>query len=469
MRKQLERGIVFQPKNTYEVGTELIFPALEYAVGKVVGKRPGNNTDYGEFSVIEVEFENQKRREFAEMLTSHQLNVDEHGGQRTPTMNLPSAKEIMDEYGEDIIEAMEARLVDEDDAISFSDQWFLRSLLPDVNVGYLHLAEAVLDINEGGPLPPSSIVKDIELAKEAPLSVREFALNVALDGDERFDDVGAAGQVQWFLRRLEPEEVQKTPARLIYSPIDYDPAVLTDELRQLEIEIDDELSPFDPPSVAPSEATLTLNFAHRRVGTLPLTSKVRAMFPTAYESPRIRITFVDGSDNQEFAGWIVHEDRYVYGLWEFYSKHKMPIGGYLTVKRTNDPSKFLLTFGGYKPRSEYIRLAQPQNGRLSFANFKRSIGAPYDDLLIVGAEDIKGVDAVWKLVSDRRRGLIEIMKDLVPELSKLAPQNAVHAKTLYAAVNILRRCPPGPIFAALVTRDEFEHVGGPYWRLKSGS
>jgi len=30
---------------------------------------------------------------------------------------------------------------------------------------------------------------------------------------------------------------------------------------------------------------------------------------------------------------------------------------------------------------------------------------------------------------------------------------------------VIRRCPPGPIFASLVAYPEFEHVGGPYWRL----
>jgi hypothetical protein len=469
MRKQLERGQIFQPKNSYEVGAEIIFPAFDYAVGKVIAKRSGNNPDYGDFDVIEVEFDKHKHRSFASTLrTPHTLNIDESGGQRGPVLRLPDAQHILDEHGEGLIDIIEARLVDEEDTISFSDMWFLKSLMPDINVGHLHLAEAILDLSEGGPLPTPGFLTDLDFAKEAPPPAREFALNVALNADERFDDVGAAGQVLWYLRRFEPEEVQHAPARIVYHRLDYDASALTDELRALERDIDDEWSPFEPPPTPPSQAMLTLIYPHRRVGTLPLTSKVRAMFPTAYESQRIRVSLVDESDGEEFAGWVVHEDRYVYGLWGFYSKHRLPIGGYLTVKRTTDPSKLILSYNGYKPRSEYIRLAQPQPGRLSFANFKRSIGASYDELMIVGAEDIKGVDGVWKQITDRRRGLVEIMKDLMPELSKLTPQNTVHAKTLYSAVNVLRRCPPGPIFAALVVRDDFEHVGGPYWRMKVG-
>jgi hypothetical protein len=51
------------------------------------------------------------------------------------------------------------------------------------------------------------------------------------------------------------------------------------------------------------------------------------------------------------------------------------------------------------------------------------------------------------------------------ELAKLNPQSAVHAKSLYSGVNVLRRLPPGPIFAELVSRDIYEHVGDLYWRL----
>jgi hypothetical protein len=61
-----------------------------------------------------------------------------------------------------------------------------------------------------------------------------------------------------------------------------------------------------------------------------------------------------------------------------------------------------------------------------------------------------------------------ILHALITELSRNSPQGTVHAKTLYSAYNVLRRCPPGPIFAALDTHSEFEHVGNHYWRLSDG-
>jgi hypothetical protein len=48
-------------------------------------------------------------------------------------------------------------------------------------------------------------------------------------------------------------------------------------------------------------------------------------------------------------------------------------------------------------------------------------------------------------------------------LAKLSGAGHVHAKTLYSAVNILRRIPPGPVFAEVVTHPAFKAVGNGYW------
>ncbi len=472
MRKLVERGQLFQPKATYTVGQELIFPAHGYALGKVLSERPGQNAEFGDFRVIRVAFDDQKQIEFASSLAApHRLNLDESGGAQHPdvaSINAVNAEEIFAQHGETIIDEIEARLVDEKDAIYFGGRWFLRSLLTDVNVGQMHLAEAILDINEGGPLPTATLLNDLDLSKEVPQPIQEFSLNVALSQDHRFDEVGPAGQVAWYLKRLEPPEVNKAPERLVYHTTDYDPALLTSELKTLEAELDDEFSDLPPPAQSVREATLTLIYPHRRVGTLPLTSRIKSLFPTATEATRIRVTLIDGQAGTEFAGWVVRDKRYVFGLDTFYRTHKLPIGAYVTIKRTDDPSRLIIDFEAHRPHTEYIRLAVPVNGKLTFANFKRSIGAGYDELQILGAEDLEAVDAIWSTTArDRRRSLADIMRDLIPELSKLNPQNAVHAKTLYSAVNVLRRCPPGPIFATLVVRPEFEHVGGPYWRVSS--
>jgi hypothetical protein len=51
------------------------------------------------------------------------------------------------------------------------------------------------------------------------------------------------------------------------------------------------------------------------------------------------------------------------------------------------------------------------------------------------------------------------------ELSKSNPQGHVHAQELYAAVNLVRRVPPAPIFAALELNPIYKHVGDLHFRL----
>jgi hypothetical protein len=464
LRKQLKRGDLFQPKNNYKVGQEVIFPLHGFAVGKVIAERAGQNPTYGEFKVIEVEFEGQPRREFASGLQMpHVLN--DLGGEAMPKLTQTDAETIYAAHGEVIGEELEARLVDEPDAVFMGGKWFLQSLVAPVNVGHLHLAEAILDLAEGGPLAAAGIVDEIGFAPEVKAPLREFSLDVGLSQDERFDNVGAVGHVAWYLRRLEPPEVTDIPTRLDYTPDKYDPKVLTDELRQIEAELGDEFTDLAPPSTPLKETRLVLIYPHRRVGTLPMNTLVESMIPMAEGSARLRVALVDGETNEEFAGWVMRDGRYIWGLGDFYRRHRLPIGCHITFRATQDPMRFIVSFKGHRPRTEYIRLAIPNNGKLKFENFKRSIGAEYDELLILGAEDIDGVDDVWAQTRNRRRGLAELMSDLIPELARLNPQNAVHAKTLYSAVNIIRRCPPGPLFALLASRASFQHVGGPYWRL----
>jgi hypothetical protein len=80
-------------------------------------------------------------------------------------------------------------------------------------------------------------------------------------------------------------------------------------------------------------------------------------------------------------------------------------------------------------------------------------------------DDTDALDALGTKYRNQRRELSAIMVDLIRELAQFSPQGHVHSKTLYSAVNMLRRCPPGPIFSTLRKQPEFIHAGGPYWRL----
>jgi hypothetical protein len=73
------------------------------------------------------------------------------------------------------------------------------------------------------------------------------------------------------------------------------------------------------------------------------------------------------------------------------------------------------------------------------------------------------IDQAWKL--EAKRPIEQLIVNLIREVSKLTPQGHVHAQELYSAVNIVRRMPPGPLFALLATLPEVQHVGDLHYRL----
>src|SRR5512142_1224282 len=67
-------GKTFFPKDAYQVGDSLIFPALNWKHGKVTAVRAGTNPEIGPFDVLTVDLGNGAERLFASNLANHSLN-----------------------------------------------------------------------------------------------------------------------------------------------------------------------------------------------------------------------------------------------------------------------------------------------------------------------------------------------------------------------------------------------------------
>jgi hypothetical protein len=453
----------YLPAERYAVGQQLVFPAIQDAEGYVVGLRAGSNPSLGAFDVIEVEFQGGRRREFAIGMAEHALNRIAEPDSTAEDLQTPES--ILDRHGKVIEERLTARLNQAKDIVRIAGRWFPRALLADIHTGHLNLAEAVLDVAGGGPLPTADLVPDLGLPNDLDPLLAEFSLDYALQEDERFDEVGPAGRVLWYLQRLEPPEVLYPPPRLEPAVVPHDRSLLTDSLLALERELDDELSPLQDPAEPLESVTLALLFPHWRVGTLPLSARLRSLFPTAYEAPRIRFILVDGHTGERFPGWVVREQRYVFGLDEWYRSHDIPAGGLVRVRRGAQAGEVVVEAMDRRKRNDWIRTVSVDGAQIGFSMLKQPVGSSYDDLMIVGLVDAKVLDEAWLRGAQRRMPVEKVVAHVFRELAKLNPQSAVHAQSLYSGVNVIQRLAPAPIFCELVSRKYFSHVGDLYWRF----
>lgn len=462
IKKRLAGRSVYQPRAEYKEGDELVFPGLEFAYGTVTSVRDGQNPEAGSFKVIRVEI-NGKEREFASALQQdHVLNQE--NGSIFEALEMASAEDLHEMYGTEVAEKIEASLEGRENFLRLGNRWFVRALLADVNVGHLNLAEAVLEMSDGGPLPPEEILPHLELGDDIPLETQVFSLNEAMLRDDRFDEVAPKGKVGWYLRRMEPPQVREVPERLLYEAVPYDKGALTEELHILIRELDDEWSDIEP-ETARHPVVLALTYPHRWAGTIPLSARTRPLFPPS-RSKRQRIVFVDEQSQEEIVGWVVQDHRYVFGLNEWYAEHEIPVGGFVSLRPTEEEGVILLDYDRRRAQREWVRLATVVDNHLDFALDRRTIGCGYDDLLIVGTDFVAAVDAVWRRVVQNKRSVNQLLRDLFPELADLTPQHTVHAKTLYSAINMLRRLPPEPVFAELMSDPAFVSVGDYYWQFE---
>ncbi len=110
-----------------------------------------------------------------------------------------------------------------------------------------------------------------------------------------------------------------------------------------------------------------------------------------------------------------------------------------------------------------VRVAVVREGRLNFEMRKQLVGCDYDELMVVTAAVPEEIDQVALTAEEKGYPVTQVVYDIFPELSKLNPQGTVHGKTLYSALNVTRRLPPGPIFAVLMQDMALLPVGDNYW------
>lgn len=471
LRKETERlqnlrtaaGQIYQPKNTHKIGDHLQFPALNWAKGTVVSVRPAFNPDLPPFEVIKVEMEDGQFKEFAAALSDHILNKPiQHSDNQLEV----DAEKTIQKYSSRVAELITATFEKNPELVQIAGAWFPRSLLVDVNIGHLNLAEALLEMSGGGPLPTEVILDQIELPTDVNRKLTEFSMNLALQEDERFDEVGPAGKTLWFLRRLEPEGVQNTPLYLRYQPHPVDTSIARAEIEMLNRLVFDELEPEGDLPRKAEEIEVSLIFPHWCAGTIPLSNSIARLFPTAYEAPRVRFLFVDEETGEEFPGWVVRPNRYVFGIREWLEKKELIPGSLFVIKQGKEPGKVLVRALKKKSTKEWLRtVLVGTDGGIVLTMLKQQVSNEYDERMAIAIPDIDALTKLWESGSRQKTPLEKVVLMMMRELVKLSPQSHVHAQELYAAVNLIRRCPPGMLVSILAQQPNVIHLGDLYYRL----
>jgi hypothetical protein len=453
---------IYQPKETYAVGQALVLSAFANRTGVVTHVRASDNPRLAPFQVITVQLEGETApREFAMAYTAaHVLNED-----RTALADLllPPAEAVA-RYGETVRATLVQRLSADKEFVRLDDGWFLRGLLPEIHAGYLNLAEAAIE-QSNDALRTADLLKIFEFPESIKRTAATFALNLALASDARFEDVGPRSDPRWFLTRLEPADARERPGILEAAPARK--STLPGELEAIAAELHDEADLNGDANSAPTaprdQVPLVLTYPHRRAGTLPLTPTVRALLP-AFDRPRLRINFVDATTQEKFAGYAVKEGAYLAGLTQWFNARKLAPGAYLALKRRPDPLTVQIEYQPQRERGLWVRVARGINGQLTFSQEKRPIAHKSDEEMLIVIGDPLGLEAAAQKAR-AHPSLAALLEEIFPELAKLSGAGRVHAKTVYSAVNLIRRAGPRAVLSALIESGAFSSVGGGYFVL----
>lgn len=457
------KNAIYLPRDEFQIGDKLIFPSLDSQIGEVQEIRTGFNPDYEDLKVINVEFKSGESKAFASNLNDHPLNhildVPEGDQNYNPDLVFKNHKQYLSD-------SLHKALTLNEDLVNIAGNWFPRSLLIDVHIGHLNLAEAVLEEENGGPMETIPLMEQVELKANADARLLEFSFDLALQEDKRFDEVGPTGKTLWFLNAMEPDNVKKVPLFLKYDEIDENNSSLIEYLELFEGNMYDELEAWDSHRDENNSVTISLSYPHWRSGTLPLSKTLEKMFPTAYEAPRVKFTFTVAKEKEQFPGWVVRKHKYVYGLEEWYKKNNLMPGSLIVIEKGEIPGEIEVHIEKSRQNKEWIKTVLIGSDQaVVFAMLKQPISAKFNERMAIVISDPDALDVLWRDNVYRKEPIDNTIMRIMRELSKLNPQGQVHAQELYAAVNVVRRCPPSMIIHHLLQIQTVEYLGDLYFRF----
>ena len=455
----------YRPMKIYNVGDVIEFPLSDVKKGTVESVRPAVNPSLGEFSVISVAMEDGSVKEFASGLEKHKLNEYDY---ENPDPKLTDPKYIKKKYDRAIGKKIAAILAENEDLVRIGNFWFPQALLTDVNPGYLNLAEAVLEMEEGRPLHTEEILEQLEYPMDSNPELTIFSFNYAMQNDPRFGEVGPANVVLWTLKELQPEDVRKVPMTLKFNEnlCAYADTEHLGENPIAGIQDELEIDQLAEPQESVDSCRVCLSYPHWKAGTLPLVGQLQSIFPTANETDSVVFTFRDKKCGDTFIGWVIRSKHYVCGLKQWYRANGIIPGSVFNVNRTEDPSIIELEL--IPPRSSkdwILTLNLDDKNHFSFVTTQHKVTTEFDERMAIYVENIPQLDTFWETNNRQESNITRQIELVFRELAKDNPQGIIHFNEVYSAMNMLRRIPPRLLYSILLQEDSIQQIDQMYFKL----
>ena len=455
----------YRPAKTYAEGDEIEFPLLEGLKGIVESVRPGVNPSLGTFSVITVVFEDGSRKEFASALESHKLNKFDY---ENPDENMQDPRYVIRKFGRPISKKIAAVLAKNDDLVRIGSFWFPQALLTEVNPGYLNLAEAVLEMEEGRPLHTEEILEQLEYPMDSNPELTVFSFNYAMQNDPRFGEVGPVNVVLWTLKEMQPEDVRKTPMTLKFNESlnayanDEDLEDISADVIQDELEENQLLEPTE----SIDSFRVCLSYPHWKAGTLPLVGPLQSIFPTANETDSVVFNFRDKKTGETFIGWVILSKNYVCGLKPWYRANGIIPGSMFRVNRTDDSGVVELELISPRSSKDWIRSFNlDDKNHFSFVTNQHKVTTDFDERMAIYVENSPQLDTFWETNNRKEANITRQIELVFRELAKDNPQGILHFNEIYAGINMMRRIPPRLLYAILLQEESIARIDRMYFKL----
>jgi HrpA-like RNA helicase len=141
-------------------------------------------------------------------------------------------------------------------------------------------------------------------------------------------------------------------------------------------------------------------------------------------------------------------------------------GSLVIVEKGKNPGEINVSYERSRQNKEWVKTVLIGSDQaVVFAMLKQSITANYNERMAIAVTDTQALDDLWEKKVYLKEPIQKTITRIMRELAKLNPQGHVHAQELYAAVNIVRRCPPTMVVHQLLSTPTIEHLGDLYFKF----